>query len=461
MSDIDATEKTDGVVHDTYPVNQNTIYTVSALTAEIKTILENRFPFVWITGEISNFRIPASGHFYFVLKDKTAQINGVMFRAQNQNLKFMPEDGMMITGLGRVNVYEPRGTYQMILEYLEPKGTGALQIAFEHLKAKLAKEGLFDDAHKKSIPFLPKKIAVITSPTGAVIHDIQRVLFRRFPNVSLVVYPVRVQGEGADEEIAKGFESLNRRDDIDVIILARGGGSLEDLHAFNSEIVARAIFKSIIPTISAVGHETDYTISDFVADLRAPTPSAAAELAVPVKDELIKKCENLFMQLKSQMFNNIDELRNICHHMASRLIDPKKRIQDLQLKTDDLFVRMHRAVFAMIHRNLEQVDWKTHRLFVNSPMKLIDNNKAKLKQIHDNILLFKEKYFDKRRYLLDHFNGKLYTLNPDAILERGYSITQSLPGNEIVKDSVSVETGQNVHVRFSKGSIICRVERKD
>ena len=448
-------------MHDTYPVNQNKIYTVSSLTAEIKTILANQFPFVWIAGEISNFRIPVSGHFYFVLKDENAQINAVMFRGQNQNLKFEPEDGMMITGLGRINVYEPRGTYQIILEYLEPKGTGALQIAFEQLKAKLSEEDLFDDTHKKPIPFLPQKIGVITSPTGAVIHDIERVLFRRFPNVSIVVYPARVQGEGSDNEIVKGIELLNRKDDIDVIILARGGGSLEDLHAFNSEIVARAIFKSTIPTISAVGHETDYTISDFVADLRAPTPSAAAELAVPVKNELIEKCENLFLQLKSHIFRNIDALRNILHHVTSRLIDPKKRIQDLQLKTDDLFARIHRSIFATINRHQERIDWRTHRLLANSPIKLIINNKATLKQLHSNLLLYKLKYLDKKRYVLKNLNGKLNTLNPNAILERGYSITQSLPGNEIVKDSVSVETGQNVHVLFSKGSIICRVERKN
>ena len=448
-------------MHDTYPVNQNKIHTVSSLTAEIKTILENQFPFVWVAGEISNFRIPVSGHFYFILKDENAQINAVMFRGQNQNLKFEPEDGMMITGLGRINVYEPRGTYQIILEYLEPKGTGALQIAFEQLKEKLSDEGLFDDVHKKPIPYLPQKIGVITSPTGAVIHDIQRVLFRRFPNVSIIVCPVRVQGESADKEIVKGFELLNRKNNIDVIILARGGGSLEDLHAFNSEIVARAIFKSTIPTISAVGHETDYTISDFVADLRAPTPSAAAELAVPVKDELFEKCENLFLQLKSHVFNNIDSLRNILHHMSRRLIDPQKRIQDLQLKTDDLFARMHRAVFSTNYRNQERIDWITHRLFANSPIKIIKNNKATLKQIYDNLLLYKLKYLDNKRFTLENLIGKLYTLNPNAILERGYSITQSMPGNEIVKDSVSVETGQNVHVLFSKGSIICRVERKN
>jgi len=447
-------------VHNTDPVNQKQIYTVSSLTAEIKSILEDQFSFVWITGEISNFRIPVSGHFYFVLKDANAQINAVMFRGQNQTLKFEPEDGMMITGLGRVGVYEPRGSYQIIFEYLEPKGVGAFQIAFEQLKAKLSEEGLFNDIHKKPIPYLPKKIGVITSPTGAVIHDIQRVIFRRFPNISLLVYPVRVQGEGADHEIVKGLERLNLRDDIDVVILARGGGSLEDLHAFNSESVARAIFSSTIPIISAVGHETDYTIADFTADLRATTPSAAAELAVPVKDELLKKCEGLFLQLKSRFFRHIDTLRNLLYHTANRLIDPKKRIQDLQLTVDDLFIRMQRALFTTINRNQERIDWRTQRLIACSPKSLIINNKATLKQINNNLLLYKLKYLETKRYLLNNLIGKLNTLNPKAILNRGYSITQAIPDYEIVRDSDLVRIGQSVQVIFSKGSIICRVERK-
>ena len=262
------------------------IYTVSKLTAQIKTLLEDRFPFVWITGEVSNFRSPSSGHFYFVLKDATAQIQAVMFRGQNQMLKFALEDGMNVTGLGRINVYEPRGTYQIVLEYLEPKGVGALQAAFEQLKAKLAIEGLFADTHKRQIPFLPREIALVTSPTGAVVHDMLNILNRRFPTIPVWVYPVRVQGDGAENEIASALDDLSKRSDLDIIILARGGGSLEDLQAFNSEGVARAVFTSEIPIISAIGHETDYTIVDFVADLRAPTPSAAAELAVAIKTEL-------------------------------------------------------------------------------------------------------------------------------------------------------------------------------
>ena len=264
------------------------VYTISELNADIKWLLEERFPFVWIIGEVSNFRIPASGHFYFTLKDEFSQLNAVMFRGQQQKLRFQPEDGMNITGLGRLSVYEPRGTYQIILEYMEPAGIGALQIAYEKLKAQLAEEGLFDEKHKKPIPFLPQKIALITSPSGAVVHDMLNIINRRFPNVHIQIYPVKVQGDGAEDEIVDALALLNQSADVDVTIVARGGGSLEDLQTFNVERVARSVFESHIPVISAVGHETDFTITDFVADLRASTPSAAAELAVPVKNELLR-----------------------------------------------------------------------------------------------------------------------------------------------------------------------------
>ena len=257
---------------------QRRIYTVSDLTADIKYILEDKFPFVWICGEISNFRVPASGHFYFTLKADNAQINVVMFRSQNRNLRFVPENGMSVTGLGRISVYEPRGAYQIIFEYLEPEGAGAIQLAYEQLKARLVEEGIFDEKHKKPLPYLPQKISIITSPTGTVVHDILKIINRRFSNVHIEIIPVKVQGEGSEDEIAAALKLLNARDDSDIAIIARGGGSFEDFHAFNSEVVARSIFKSEIPIISAVGHETDFSIADFVADLRAPTPSAAAEL---------------------------------------------------------------------------------------------------------------------------------------------------------------------------------------
>ena len=265
------------------------VYSVSELNAKIKSILEEQFPFVWVGGEVSNFAVPASGHFYFTLKDEKAQLRAVMFRGQNRNLRFELADGMAVSGIGRVSVYEPRGTYQVIFEHLEPRGTGALQVAFEQLKMRLAEEGLFDEQHKRPLPFLPAKIHIVTSPTGAVIHDIMQIVERRFPGMPISVIPVKVQGDGAIEEIVAAIETLDTLEDAEVAIVARGGGSLEDLQAFNSEAVARSIFASRIPIVSAVGHETDFTIADFVADLRAPTPSAAAELTVPLRDRLQEK----------------------------------------------------------------------------------------------------------------------------------------------------------------------------
>ena len=322
------------------------VYTISELNADIKLLLEEQFPFVWIIGEISNFRIPASGHFYFTLKDESCQLNAVMFRGQQQKLKFEPEDGLNITGMGRLSVYEPRGTYQIILEYMEPAGIGALQIAYEKLKARLNEEGLFDEKHKKPIPFLPQKIALITSPTGAVVHDMLTIIKRRFPNMHIQIFPVKVQGVGAEDEIVDALTLLNQTNDVDVAIVARGGGSLEDLQSFNAERVVRSVFESQIPVISAVGHETDYTITDFVADLRAPTPSAAAELAVPVKNELLRIVNNNFVALEFRVCHLIERFRRNLVDLAKGLVDPKKQIQDWRLRIDDFSARINRNFLA-------------------------------------------------------------------------------------------------------------------
>ena len=268
------------------------IYTVSELSGEIRELFEQQFPDVWVTGEVSNFRAAGSGHLYFTLKDDTAQLRAVCFRSQSRYLKFKPQDGLAVIARGRLSIYEARGEYQLYVEFLEPAGLGALQLAFDQLKQKLAAEGLFDPDRKKLLPALPRVIGVVTSPTGAVIQDILRVLNRRFRNINVVIYPARVQGEGAAEEIAQGIEHFNRMVPVDVMIVARGGGSMEDLWAFNEEVVARAIAASEIPIISAVGHETDFTIADFVADLRAPTPSAAAELVVHLKQDFVDELDD-------------------------------------------------------------------------------------------------------------------------------------------------------------------------
>lgn len=327
------------------------VYTVSRLTQQIKTILEQEFPLIWITGEISNLRTPASGHHYFTIKDKNAQINAVIFKGPAMRLKFRIKDGLAVVGLGRLSVYEPRGTYQILFEHMEPEGIGALQLAFDQLKSRLAAEGFFDDSHKKQLPALPRHVHIITSPTGAVVHDTVQIIQRRFPNMPITVIPVRVQGDAAVAEIVNAFAILNRQKDAEIVILARGGGSLEDLQPFNSEPVARALFASNVPVIAAVGHETDFTIADFVADLRAPTPSAAAEIAVPEKHRLQQHCHELSARLVRQVSVNISNHRHALDRLATRLRDPKRQIQELRLQLDEIDQRLLRVFQYHIEKN--------------------------------------------------------------------------------------------------------------
>ena len=439
---------------------QHNIYTVSQLNSDIKLLLEDSFPFVWISGEISNCKMPGSGHLYFTLKDENSQISCVMFRGQNQKLKFDLESGLSITGLGRISLYEPRGTYQIIFEYLEPKGIGALQIAFEQLKDRLASEGLFDDKFKQPLPFLPKKISLITSPTGAVVHDILKIIDRRFPNLFIEIVPVKVQGENAEKEIVHALELLNTRNDTDVTILARGGGALEDLNAFNSEIVARAIFSAKIPVISAVGHETDFTISDFVADLRAPTPSAAAELVVPRKDELKRRYEDIFTKLKSNIHQHIEKHRYILAQVSVRLVDPKRKLHDLRLKTDDYTTRLTKILLNRINQKLEQFKLWKDLLYTNNPLGYIANLNERLTNMSDKLSTLNSIYLNDKRSFLRENRGRLYALNPTAILKRGYSITRTIPEAGVVKTSHSVSIGQNLEIMLAKGSLLVNVHEK-
>jgi len=449
-------------IHYTGPSNteQPQIYTVSELTSNIKEILEKTYPFVWICGEISNFNIPASGHFYFTVKDEHAQINAIMFRNQNRNLKFKPEDGITITGLGRISVYEPRGTYQIIFEYLEPKGTGAIQLAFEQLKKRLSDEGLFDEKHKKPLPFLPKKISIITSPTGAVVHDILKIIDRRFSNLYLEIVPVKVQGNGAENEIVSAIEMINARGDSDVAILARGGGSLEDFHAFNSEDVAKAVFASKIPMISAVGHETDFSITDFVADFRAPTPSAAAELAVPYKKELSRKITDLSDDLKTRFLRFFGNLQTILKRIFSRLNHPNRKIVDLRLRTDDMLSRLNRAFKNSLLKYHERLRWRTERLFSKNPSLQIKLLKDNVDIKTSNIIIFIRLLISNKRSILRELEAKLYTLSPEAILARGYSITRTIPDAAVIKDPQEVYIGQDLEIMVFGGSFVCSVKRK-
>lgn len=327
-----------------------TFVTVSELTRDIKTLLETAFPFVWLQAEISNFNFHSSGHMYFSLKDENAQIPAVMWHSNNNKLFFTPQDGMKVFVKGRISLYEKRGAYQFDAWEMKPAGIGDLQLAFEQLKAKLKEEGLFSDEFKQPIPAVPEKIAIVTSPTGAAIQDMLSVLRRRYPNVTIIFEPVRVQGEGAAPEIARALDKLNDYGDVDVLIVGRGGGSIEDLWPFNEEVVARAIFRSKIPVISAVGHEVDFSISDFVADFRAPTPSVAAELAVPDKIELIRQIEQSVVGVRSTLIEKIqfnrEKLRSLERNYAFR--HPLDKLYQHRQRLDELQKRAEKSVLHML-----------------------------------------------------------------------------------------------------------------
>ncbi len=440
---------------------QKKIYSVSELSLEIKGLLEKRFPDVWVTGEVSNFRGATSGHFYFTLKDASAQIRAVCFRNQARYLKFKPQDGISVIARGHLSVYEARGEYQLYVDYLEPAGIGALQLAFEQLKQKLAAEGLFDAARKKPLPVLPRAIGVITSPTGAVIRDILRVLKRRFRNMNVTVYPAKVQGEGAAEEIAAGIGYFNKHRIAEVLIVARGGGSLEDLWAFNEEAVARAIAASKIPLISAVGHETDFTIADFVADLRAPTPSAAAELVVHRKQDFIDELRDRARRITQVIRLRISEARGQLtsrrlHHVFQTI---RTRLGERAQRVDECVVELNRLVRvkltesrqAWMHTSAGLVRYDFRRLLKLKRVEL-DERDVKLQSEMARLLV-------ERRNRLVQLSSLLKERSPLTILNRGYSITRDAQGH-IVRDVAGVAIGEVISVRIAKGELGATVTEK-
>jgi exodeoxyribonuclease VII large subunit len=435
------------------------ILTVSELTLQVKKHLEKGFEEVWLEGEISNFRSPSSGHYYFTLKDDTSQIRAVIFRFMGRYLKYQPQDGLQIMCRGRISLYEPRGEYQIILDYMEPKGVGSLQIAFDQLKEKLKKEGLFDSEHKRPLPFLPTTIGVVTSPTGAVIKDIINVIGRRFPNVALLINPVKVQGEGSSQEIATAIATLNRISGIDVIILARGGGSLEDLWSFNEEIVARAIYLSTIPVVSAVGHEIDFTIADFVADLRAPTPSAAAELVVRDKKELARLIVSLSDRLRNRIVQVIETEKQQSVFLQKRLPDLRLRLGDLHLRADDLKTRLAPRVLHLLRLRQEMLQGKRVRLLLRNPRLIIEDAFKRVTLSQKGLTNSIRLVFQQFRQRFETYAGALEGLSPLNVLKRGYSITHLLPSYQIVKESTVLSPGDRVNVILGKGDICCTVEK--
>jgi exodeoxyribonuclease VII large subunit len=435
------------------------IFTISQLTAEIKTLLERNFEHLWLEGEISNLRMPGSGHLYFTLKDESAQIRAVMFRMQNRLLKFQPQDGLQVVGYGRLTVYEPRGEYQIVLDYLEPKGLGALQLAFEQLKEKLSREGLFDPARKKPLPHLPQKIGIVTSPTGAAIRDILQIIDRRFANVHLLLYPVRVQGVGAAQEIARAIDELGQWPGLDVMIVGRGGGSLEDLWAFNEEPVARAIHLSPVPVVSAVGHEIDFTIADFVADLRAPTPSAAAELVVRNKVELVQALENLARRLSQRVQMNLEAMQERLSSLVHRLPDPRKRLSDQRLRLDDLCSRLATAIQQSLGRRIDRFRMKVESLTLLHPGKRVTDYSHRLGHLHRRLAVAGRSSMRFHRQRVEVAVGRLHSLSPLGVLERGYGIARVLPSREIIRDASRLRVDDRVNVKVHRGEFVARVEK--
>ncbi len=436
------------------------VFTVSGLTEAIKNALEKRFEFVWVEGEISNFRKPGSGHCYMVIKDETAQIRAVMFRLQVRYLKFTPEDGMKVLVQGRLGIYAPRGEYQIILDYMEPVGVGALALAFEQVKKKLSAQGVFDREIKKPLPFLPKKIAVITSPTGAAIRDFLKVIHRRFANMEIVIVPVRVQGEQACQDMVEALDLVNRTLKVDVIVLTRGGGSLEDLWAFNQEELAHAIRGSLVPVVSAVGHEIDWSISDMAADLRAPTPSAAAEILVQEKETLRNRLDTVQARLKTTMCLRIEMLQDRLYSLKQRMKSPKKRIEDQFLHVDDLCFRLVRVMRQSVDLKMQRLFGEKRGLRLHSPamrtasmrQRLVFQQMSLSRAIHQRLTDLKMQRSLQEKRIND--------LSPLAILERGYSITSKLPEKSILKETGNVSEGDRVHVLLAKGELTCVVEEK-
>ncbi len=433
------------------------IFTVSELTYLIKDLLENFYD-ILLEGEVSNIRIPPSGHIYFTLKDEEAQIKAVIFRSSSIYLPYLPQNGRKVIVRGRVTVYEKRGEYQIVVTDLIPAGLGELHKRFEELKRKLEREGLFDKVFKKEIPLYPEKIGVITSPSGAAIRDILKVLGRRFPSIPVIIYPVHVQGERAASEIIKALDYMGKRNDIDVIILGRGGGSIEDLWVFNEEVVARAIFRCPIPIISAVGHEIDYTIADYVADKRAPTPSAAAEMVVRDRKEVLAEINNYRKRITSYILNRIEREKNNIDHLRNRLKDPVRILDNMKMRFSELYDRLFYSVWKLVEGEKYKL-WNTIKFLINvNPMSNLVFYLDSIKRARADMVKSIANSLKEKQACLTSLLGRLENLDPMRILKRGYAIVKK-PDGKVVYSYEDVEPGEEISVILGKGWILGRVEK--
>ncbi len=449
------------------PKPPSQVFTVSELTRRIRNLLEASFPGVWVEGEISDLRTPSSGHMYFTLKDAGAQLAAVLFRNAAASAQFKPKDGLRVVVMGDIGVYEKSGQYQIIVRQLVPKGIGTLQLAFEELKKRLAQEGLFDAARKKPIPALPQSIGLVTSPSGAAIRDFLNVIGRRFPNLHVIIHPVRVQGDGAAREIAAAIDEFNALREagtlsVDVLVVTRGGGSLEDLWALNEEAVARALARSRIPTISAVGHEIDFTIADFVADLRAPTPSAAAELVVKAKEEFANLVQQQQRRLDKDLRLRIGEARHRFLSLANSYVfrQPAELIRQYDQQVDDLRHRLSQATFAALDRQGARLQTASEKFKLLSPQALVVGWQDRLEANRSRFDAVCRRLRQDKRRRLEHVTAKLELLSPKSTLERGYSITRATATGRIIRSVKAVSQGTNVTTMVLDGQFDSVVSSK-
>jgi len=438
--------------------SEKTILTVSRLTSLLRGVLEENFEQLWVQGEVSNLSLPSSGHCYFTLKDSGAQLRCVMFKSSVKNLKFCPTDGMALIVRGHISVYDQRGEYQLICEYMEPAGVGALQTAFVQLKEKLASEGLFAEEHKRALPRFPHRVGVVTSPTGAAIHDILNVLKRRFASLEVQLYPVRVQGEGAALEIAKAIDDMNRMAEVDVLIVGRGGGSLEDLWAFNEEVVARAVHRSKIPIISAVGHETDWSICDFAADLRAPTPSAAAEMVIATADELRGQVQALSRQLTRLIESRLATLDAAVVALRRALHDPRTLLGHLAQRMDDLNDRLDMALSNSVKRRQEYYNNLENSLQYLTPANRIKSLGQRIGLLSAQAESLIKRRIDQDKQSFGDNAARLEVLSPLKTLARGYAIASRADNGRVVTDAAELCAGESLLVTLHRGRAHCRIE---
>lgn len=436
------------------------IYTVSRLAREARLIIEGSFPTIWVEGEISNFMAALSGHWYFSLKDEHSQVRCAMFRPQNRRLPFLPKDGSHVFAKVRVTLYENRSDFQLLVEVLEERGIGKLQKEFEALKKRLAAEGWFDAAHKKNIPLFPRCVGVITSPQGAAIRDILHILKRRFPSLEVIIYPVLVQGEAATLQIVEGIRTACMRQECDVLILARGGGSLEDLWAFNTVGVAKAIYECAIPLISGIGHEIDFTIADFVADVRAPTPSAAAELVSPdacaLSEQLLHKNQRIQYLFQEKIKNLYQFIGWLYKHLQQ--LHPEKRLAEKFQQLDFYELKLIRLQLKKINAYQNRLHALSLRFYKNTPREIILKGSHALTVKYKQLLHLIHKHIKEREQEIVRYSAELNLLSPLATLARGYAIAFSEKDKKVLHSAREVVTGDRVTLTLQEGSLKCIVE---